>query len=166
MRRPPKTTLLAAIIVIGLCSAAVVMTGMLVAVARQNQTRLAVPLLIYPVVQQTAGACTAGTQGVTGPEPSCYQVTEGMVVRKVGGVEVQRLRDGGYGVSLQLVGADREAFARITRAQLHKQVVMVVNGQAITAPRVDSPITGGRLLLTGRFSREGAERLAHDLTGT
>ncbi len=166
MRRPPKTTLLAAIIVIGLCSAAVAMTGLLVAAARQSQTALAAPLLVYPVTEQTTGACPAGTQGVTGPEPSCYRVTEGIVIRKVGEIEVLPLRDGSYGVSLQLVGADREAFAEITRANLHKQVVMVVGGQPVTAPRVDSPITGGRLLLAGNFPHAAAERLARDLTGT
>ncbi|MEO3785688.1 hypothetical protein ABGB12_20355 [Actinocorallia sp. B10E7] len=165
MRRPPKTTLLAAIIVIGLCSAAVVMTGLLVATARQSQTRLASPLLLYPVSQQTPGACPTGTQGVTGPEPSCYQVTEGIVIRKVGGIGLRPLRDGSQGISILLTGADRKAFADLTRAQQGKQIIVVVGGRVVTAPWVETPITGGEVLITGRFSRADAERLVHEITG-
>ena len=165
MRRPPKTTLLAAIIVIGLCSAAVAMTGILVAAARQSEVRLASPLLLYPVARHTAGACPAGTQGVTGPEPSCYQVTEGIVIRKVGEAEVQRLRDGSHGVALRLTGADRAAFADLTRVQQGKQLVVVVDDRVVTAPWLDGPITGGEVVITGRFTRTDAERLVRELTG-
>jgi len=165
VRRPPKTTLLAAIIVIGLCSAAVVMTGVLIATARQSQTKLDSPLLLYPVVRQTSGACPAGTQGVTGPEPSCYQVTEGIVIRRVGAVVLRPLKDDSHGVSIRLVGSDREAFAALTRAQQGKQIIVVVGGRVVTAPWVDTPITGGEVLITGRFSRVDAERLVQEITG-
>lgn len=167
MRKPPKTTLLAAIIVIGLCSAAVVMTGVLVAVARAKETVLSTPLLIYPVTATTPGLCQAGQVGLTGPpQPTCYQVSTGLTIRKVGEVKVQKLGDGSFGLSVQLVGADKEAFAKLTKQNLQKQVAMVVNNQIVTAPRVDAPITGGKLLVTGQFTADNADRLAQDLTGT
>jgi len=158
--------LLAAIIVIGLCSAAVASTGVLVAAARQSEVRLDSPLLLYPVVQHTAGECPAGTQGVTGPEPSCYRVSEGIVIRRVGAAEVKRLRDGSHGVTLRLLGPDREAFAELTRAQQGRQLVVVVEGRVVTAPWLGGPITGGEVVITGRFTRADAERLVHDLTGS
>lgn len=165
MRRQPKTTLLAAILVIGLCSAAVAVSGVLVAAARQSRVELAAPLLLYPVAQRTNGACPAGTRGITGPEPACYQVTEGIVIRRVGGTEVRELRDGSHGVSLRLVGPDRAAFADLTRAQRGKQIAVVIGDQVITAPWVDAPITGGEVLITGRFTRADAQKLVGDLTG-
>ncbi|WP_157963582.1 SecDF P1 head subdomain-containing protein [Actinocorallia populi] len=165
MRRQPKITMLAAVVVIALCAAAVATTGVVVAAARQSRVELASPLLLYPVVQRTEGACPAGTRGVTGPEPSCYQVTEGIVIRRVGEAGVRLLRDDSHGVILQLVGADSEAFAGLTRAQRGKQIVVVVNGEVVAAPWVDSPITGGEVVITGRFTRSDAERLVHDLTG-
>ncbi|GAB3653176.1 hypothetical protein GCM10027589_11210 [Actinocorallia lasiicapitis] len=168
MRRPPKTTLLAAIIVIGLCSAAVVMTGVLIAVARSTQTTLATPLAIYPVTVATPGTTCAqqGVAGFDGPEPACYQVSaDSLNVKKVGDVKVQQLPDGSYGLSVQLIGADKKRFGEITQLNLQKQVAMVVNNRVITAPRVDSPVTGGKLLITGAFTQPAADQLARALTG-
>ncbi|GAA3234398.1 SecDF P1 head subdomain-containing protein [Actinocorallia longicatena] len=169
MRRPAKTTLLASIIVIGLCSAAVVMTGVLIAVARSSQTTLATPLSIYPVAGATSGrTCQqVGVAGFDGPEPACYQINEeGLKVTKVGDVKVKRLPDDTFGLSVQLIGADKKKFGEITRSNLQKQLALVVNGRVVTAPKVDSPITGGGLLITGQFTRPAADKLAHDLTGT
>ncbi|MEO5877523.1 MAG: hypothetical protein ABIS86_01490 [Streptosporangiaceae bacterium] len=167
MRKPPRTALLAAIITIGLMIAAVVMSGILVVVSIRNQVVLASPLLVYPVVQQTSGPCPAGSAGsINGPEPSCYLVASGLTISKVSDVHVEGLKDGTYALSVKLLSGDRSAFAKLTRANLKKQVALVVNGKVITAPRIDDPITGGRLLVTGQFTKPAADQLALELTGS
>lgn len=157
--------MITSVVAIALCACAVALTGVLLSVARQPRIPLAEPLLIYPVTQHVPGACAPGTPGITGPEPSCYQVAEGLVVRTVSAVDVEPLPDGTYGISLHLVGADRSAFANLTRARSGGQLALVVNGQVVTAPRVDAPVTGGRILVTGQFSQANADKLAYDLTG-
>jgi hypothetical protein len=166
VRKPPRTALFAAIITIGLTIAAVVMAGVLVAVSISNQVELASPLLVYPVTQQAPGPCPAGVAGsINGPEPSCYQVASGLTIRRVSNVHVEGMPDGTYALSVKLLSGDRDAFAKLTKDNLNKQVALVVNGRVITAPRIDTPITGGRLLVTGQFTKPMADQLAVDLTG-
>ncbi|MDX6741706.1 SecDF P1 head subdomain-containing protein [Actinocorallia sp. A-T 12471] len=166
MRRPPRTLMIASVVVIALAACAVALTAVLLSVARQPRVDLAAPLLIYPVAQHVPAACTADILGFAGPEPSCYQVVEdGIEVKRVSSVDVQALPDGTYGVVLHLLSGDRGEFEELTAKASGKQLVLVVAGRVVTAPTVDAPIKGGRVMLTGQFTEPDADRLAFELTG-
>ncbi|WP_157995863.1 SecDF P1 head subdomain-containing protein [Thermomonospora amylolytica] len=165
-----RSALLALVIVIGVLIAAVAVTGTLLATAQEEEpTPLAAPLHVYPVIRVVSGACPAGTQGITGQTvsgPACYQLTSGIAIREVTGIRVQQGRTPGtHDVAIELAGADRRAFAELTRATAGRTVAFVVRDQLITAPRVDMPITDGKVVVTGRFSRADAERLVRTLRG-
>lgn len=158
--------MLAAIIVIGLCSAAVIMIGVLVAMSRQTEVTLGSPLKVYPVEQQMPGACPAGP-GINGPEGQCYKLlpSGGLEIKKVAKIEVEQQQDGTYGVAIQLLSDATDAFANLTKSNLQRQLVLVMNNSVITAPKVDAPILGGRMLIVGQYTFESANRLATSLTG-
>ncbi|ROO90279.1 hypothetical protein EDD29_8001 [Actinocorallia herbida] len=158
--------MITSIVVIALAACAVALTGVLLSIARQPRVDLAEPLLIYPVSQHTQGVCPVDALGFAGPEPSCYQVVEdGIEVKRVSAVDVQALPDGTYGVVLHLLTGDRGEFESLTGKAAGKQLVLVVSGRVVTAPTVDAPIKGGRVMLTGQFSQAGADQLAYELTG-
>ncbi|MES2097459.1 MAG: protein translocase subunit SecD [Pseudomonadota bacterium] len=55
-------------------------------------------------------------------------------------------------------------FARITKEHLGKRFAVVVDGQVISAPRINSPILGGAGYIEGSFTVESANNLAISLS--
>ena len=169
-KKPSRTTLLALIIALGIGAVAVAATGALIAVPRfSKMATFSAPLYVYPVNQTTVGQCQEGTNGLNGQSPSgpaCYQVGKGISVRKVNDIHAQRTATGGHEVSISLLPADRRAFSTLTRSMVGRDVAFVVRGRLVTATRVESPITKGKVIISGNFSRPDADRLIHELKGS
>jgi hypothetical protein len=168
--REHRSSLLVMILMLGLLIATVVVTGGLVATSmRSRPIALAAPLHIYPVTQTVPGQCPAGTQGITGQTSTglaCYQLTQGIAIRKVADLRVQKARTrGAYDVAVTLRTNDRRAFATLTRATLNRDLAFVVRDRLVTVPRVDSPILDGKVVITGPPSRAEANRLVRSLKG-
>lgn len=67
------------------------------------------------------------------------------------------------------VSFDPEASAQLARVTTQlagsgQQLAMVVEGRVVSAPTVESPITGGRLTIAGTFTKASAESLARALS--
>ena len=168
--RDHRSSLLIMVIMLGLLIATVVVSGGLVAASMRNRPiTLAAPLHIYPVVLIVPGQCPAGTAGISGQTPggpACYQLTRGIAIRKVADLGVQRAqRAGAYDVAVTLRGNDRQAFAALTRASLHRDLAFVVRDRLVTVPRVDAPILNGKVIITGPRDRAEADRLVRSLRG-
>ncbi|MEU8340411.1 hypothetical protein SAMN05443665_1002292 [Actinomadura meyerae] len=166
-----RSALLVMVLTLGLLIAAVAVTGGLIASSmRTRPVALAAPLRIYPVAEATPGPCPAGTAGITGQAgtgPTCYRLTQGIAIHKVSGLKVQksRVKPGGYDVALTLRPVDRDAFARLTRATVGRDLAFVVRDRLVTLPRVDMAITDGKVVVTGSPDRATANRLVRDLKG-
>ena len=65
-----------------------------------------------------------------------------------------------YTVELSLTDEGSEKFADATEANVGKQIAIIYDGETISAPRVESAITGGVAYITGSFTYEEAESLA------
>lgn len=52
-----------------------------------------------------------------------------------------------------------------TQQQPLNQLAIVVRGQVVSAPAVQSPIPGGKLQIAGTFTQQSAEALANQITG-
>lgn len=166
--RQPTTRpgLIAAVIIIWVLIAACALTGTLIAAfSQEHPATFSSPLLIYPVTQQTAGVCPAGVPGVVGQGPTCYQVTTGITIRKVADLHVEKVKRNEYGVSMSLHGADGKALARLTRGAAGRVFALTVRNQVIAAPRVDAPITKGRILITGGLTKATADTMVKTLSG-
>ena len=70
---------------------------------------------------------------------------------------------GGNYVSMNMKPDAARQWARITAANLEKQVAIVLDDQVYSAPRVDSVIEGGRSSITGQFTTDEAKDLANVL---
>jgi hypothetical protein len=164
----PRRAGLAVIVTLGVVAAAVALTGTMIASSgRTHPAKFRAPLLVYPVTQANPGQCPAGTQGITGPGQqgqTCYQVSRGIVIRRVTDIHVQR-GGTGYEVSMSLLPADSRSFASLTRRMSGGSLALVVRGRLVTAPSVQGPITEGKILITGATRREDADQLVRQLKG-
>ncbi|MDL4777622.1 SecDF P1 head subdomain-containing protein [Actinomadura xylanilytica] len=169
--RQHRSALLVMVITLGLLIAAVAVTGgMIAGQMRTRPVALAAPLHVYPVTQTAPGQCPNGTQGVSAQAVggmTCYQMTQGIAIREVADLRVQKSRTAGsdYEVAVTLRKADRRAFAALTRATVGHDLAFVVRNTIVTLPRVDMPILDGKVVVTGQPSRKDAARLIRALKG-
>ncbi|RMG58598.1 MAG: protein translocase subunit SecD, partial [Bacteroidetes bacterium] len=63
-------------------------------------------------------------------------------------------------VLIEMNPAAAEPWAALTRAHIGKHLALVLDGRVYSAPRVMSEISGGKLMITGNFSRDEARELA------
>jgi protein-export membrane protein SecD len=65
------------------------------------------------------------------------------------------------GIEFNSEGAD--LFAKITRENIGKPLAVVLDGQVLSAPVIQTEITGGQAQITGNFSAEEAKTLVRNL---
>lgn len=166
--RTPRPGLIAIVVILWLFIAAIALTGtLIVAFSQEHPARFAAPLKIYPVTQAIPGQqCPAGVQGIMGQAgigPVCYELTNGITIKRVNDIHVERAKSGGYAVSISLIPADGRALKHLTRNAAGRAFALTVHDQVVAAPRVDAPITKGRVLITGNLSRGAAQDIVNRL---
>lgn len=169
-RRNARPGLIAIVIILWVMIATIAISGTLIAAfSQEHPARFSSPLRIYPITQQIPGAqCPPGVRGVVGPGGAgqvCYQLTTGITIRRVNDIHVERATTGGYAVSLTLIPPDSKALRRLTRGTPGRFFALTVRDQIVTAPRVDAPITKGRVLITGNLTQRDANAIVSRLKG-
>ena len=66
----------------------------------------------------------------------------------------------GHAVSFRFDTEGAQKFGRITSNNVGKRLAVLLDGVVITAPRINSAITGGSGIITGNFDAQGASDLA------
>jgi len=66
----------------------------------------------------------------------------------------------GWAVDFTLTGEGATEFGALTTALVGKQLAIVLDSTVISAPTIQSPITGGSGVITGNFTKERAQSLA------
>jgi preprotein translocase subunit SecD len=66
-------------------------------------------------------------------------------------------------IEITLTAAGRKTFAEVTREHLHQRLAIVIDGKLLTAPNIQSEITGGKCQITGSFSEAEAKALAAEI---
>ncbi len=100
--------------------------------------------------------------------------TEGgakIAVRRLGGISGDKLvkadpsvnEQNQPGVSIQFDAEGGQKFARMTQQNTGKLFAIILDGQVISAPRIDEPILGGQSIISGSFTTESANQLAISL---
>ncbi len=69
-------------------------------------------------------------------------------------------RQGYSQINFSLTPNGKEEFAEITGQNIGKRLAIVIDGQLITAPVIQSAITGGKGQITGDFTEQEAKDLA------
>lgn len=80
-------------------------------------------------------------------------------------VRAEQGEHGGWVVQIELSPDDAREFGEWTTAHVGDQLAIVVDGEIVTAPTVQSPITGGTVQIAGRFTEDEARALATAITG-
>ena len=63
-------------------------------------------------------------------------------------------------IQIQFTDAGRRQFAEVTRECLHKRIAIIVDGRVLSAPIIQSEISGGVGQISGSFSDQEAQALA------
>lgn len=66
-------------------------------------------------------------------------------------------------VSVRFTKEGAELFAEITRNNVNRQLGIFLDGELLSAPNINEPITGGTAIISGGFSAEEAKELAQNL---
>ena len=92
------------------------------------------------------------------------EVLTGMDVESAeAAVSQDNMKNREYVVELVLTSEGASKFATATSENIGNQISIVYDGNIISAPRVESAITGGRAQITGMADQEAAERLASSI---
>ena len=67
-------------------------------------------------------------------------------------------------VSVKFNAEGAKLFAEITRDNTGKQLGIFLDGQLISSPVINEPITGGKAVISGKFTAEEAQTLAKNLS--
>lgn len=124
---------------------------------------LAVPIELRPVLETTS----------TDPTVTVLPTEEGeqltlaepmLTIRRLDGAEV-RFENNTWVLNLDLDDADGKAFADWTTAHTGERLAMVADDKVLTAPQIQSPITGGELQIAGDFTQDEVRDLLDRITG-
>ena len=131
------------------------------------QRLLATPALdsVIPSDSQLLwGEANQGMQGRTGR--SLYvlkaqpELTGGSVANAVAKLGLNAQNPGGWGVSMTLNARGRADFARVTGANVQRQLAIVLDNTVRSAPVIQERIPGGNASITGNFDVETARDLS------
>jgi preprotein translocase subunit SecD len=68
-------------------------------------------------------------------------------------------------IEIRFTAAGSRTWADWTGGNIGKQVAMVLQSRVLTAPQIQSAITGGETQISGQFTLPEARQLAHDIAG-
>jgi hypothetical protein len=121
----------------------------------------AVRLEFRPGFQSPGPGLTQMT--VPGSDTPVYISDEGVLSNA--DVESARVVEGPHGPQIEIVftKAGAQRFASATESNLMEPLAIFVDGQLLSAPIVREKISGGKAIITGRFSKEEAERIANGI---
>ena len=71
----------------------------------------------------------------------------------------------GHVVTIEFDAEGARTWADFTTANVGNQVAILINGRVLSAPSIQSPITGGAAQITGNFTAAEADQLARQLVG-
>lgn len=66
-------------------------------------------------------------------------------------------------VSLNFTSEGADLFSKITRENVGQQLAIFLDGEVISSPRINEPITGGTAIISGGFNPQEARDLAQNL---
>ncbi len=115
-------------------------------------------------------ASQSATPGLTemtasGSEQPVY--VSGNVLLSNDSVKSARMVSSPYGPQIEIVftKTGTEIFAKATEQHLMKPIAILVDGKLISAPIVREKISGGKAMISGRFTEEEAKRIADGIVG-
>jgi len=120
-----------------------------------------------PAADLQAGRAPAGSQvlpyaeTIDGSRPELIAVKRRVIISGEQLIDAQpNFQDGQPVVSFRFDGAGSRRFAKVTQENTGKPFAIILDGQVISAPRINEPILGGSGIISGNFTTESANNLA------
>lgn len=123
---------------------------------------LAVPVEMRPVLESGTGTTT-----LPGPEGEQLALAEPfLTLRELKGARAEiEPATGSWVLRIDMTAEDGKVFGDWTTAHQGERVAMVAGDEVLTAPAIQSPITGGELQIAGDFTRDSVTGLLARITG-
>lgn len=126
-----------------------------------------VPVEMRPVLEElTTGGAPGSPDVLTDEDGLAYRLGP-----SIGGfdhfedVRVLSTETGGWAVQIRLSEEDTTLFGAWTAEHVGERLAIVVDGEVVTAPVIQSAIPGGSVQIVGGFTRDEARELAKSITG-
>ncbi|HEX6357764.1 SecDF P1 head subdomain-containing protein [Actinophytocola sp.] len=134
---------------------------------------LVVPIELHPVLEKqepsgTAPPPTASPSPTELPDPSGEALTLAepiMTIERLDRAEVMLDQSQQWVLSLDLTDEDTATFAEWTADHVGERLAMVVDGEIIIAPEIQSAITGGAVQIAGNYTQDEIRDLLDKITG-
>jgi preprotein translocase subunit SecD len=121
------------------------------------------PLLEFKAENPNAPEIPVSEDGAALLDPSAMWISTGLSGTQLEKATVEFQQGSGVRneavVKLQFNEEGKKLFAEITQANVQKQIAIFLDGQPISAPVVNEPITDGVAIISGNFTTEVAKEL-------
>jgi preprotein translocase subunit SecD len=88
-----------------------------------------------------------------------------LTAKDVAGAAVTRDGAGNPAVGVTFTEEGTKKFAKLTEEHKGKRLAILVEGKVISAPVINDKVTGGKAMISGRFTKEEVEKLAKAISG-
>jgi len=133
---------------------------------------LVVPIEMRPVVEQgtaPGGSSTSAAPDgdeLPGPDGELLTLAEPMmVVEELDGAEAKANETAQWMLILDLTEEDTKTFGDWTADHVNERLAMVIDGEVVIAPTIQSAITGGEVQITGQYTQPQIRDLLDKITG-
>lgn len=134
------------------------------------------PLLEFKLVDQAALAALDGAVNASTTDPAALAsstdpyITTGLTGRYLESAQLEFYGQNNQGglsnepiVSIKFNGEGGDLFGQITRDNVGESLAIFLDGELISAPRINEAITGGSAIISGGFTPDEARDLAQNL---
>ena len=119
------------------------------------------PLPEGTIIETDFGTGTTATLPTDGSVPVIYHTV--MTGADLESAAVSRTQVGQYQIAFTLTSEGSQIFGDHTSTHVGQYLAIVLDKQIISAPRIDSAITGGQGVVSGNFTQQDAQNLAVQL---
>ncbi len=119
------------------------------------------PLPEGTIIETDLGTGTTATLPTDGSVPVIYHTV--MTGADLESAAVSRTQVGQYQIAFTLTSEGSQIFGDHTSTHVGQYLAIVLDKQIISAPRIDSAITGGQGVVSGNFTQQDAQNLAVQL---
>jgi protein-export membrane protein SecD len=133
-------------------------------IVQQLLATAGVDSVIPPDSQLLWSSPDQGSRGLTGRALYLVkreaEMTGGSIATATAQVGLDQANPGAWGVSMTMTPKGRADFARVTGNNVNRNLAIVLDGEASSAPVIRERIPGGNASITGNFNVENAKDLA------
>jgi preprotein translocase subunit SecD len=123
--------------------------------------------LIADAASGESEAMTLITRNADGAWTNVFNVEKTVLLDQTALKSAKAAQDalGNHVISVEFTKAGEKQFAKVTRQNVGKRLAIIIDGQLCEAPMIIAAIPGGKVQISGSFSKSEAQDLAGKISG-